>query len=413
MFDTVVVGAGAAGLTAARILGEAGHRVLIAEARDRAGGRMWSEPLPGLPVVAELGAEFIHGTPEATWELIRKWGIPAQERCGNRLCYENGKLGNCTFPEQVDEIFSTLETYRGEDISFSQFVATHAAHFDQTSRRWAREYIEGFDAADSENISVKWLQSSSAAEEADEGHKLFAISTGYSSLVSEMIHSLPNDATLRLACPVRSVKWSESGVVVATDSGTFSCRFAVLTVPPPVLPSVRFDPPVPNTEAAKRIATGPVMRVTLAFRESFWPSFSMLHSHAEDFPTWWTHLPVTAPVLTAWCGGPRAARLSALTRAEIIDRALDALSRLLNTGRSRIEDSLVSAHTHNWQTDEWSKGAYSYVTAGNTDATAQLAAPVGNRLFFAGEASESTGRSGLVHGAILTGQRAAREILSL
>jgi len=97
----------------------------------------------------------------------------------------------------------------------------------------------------------------------------------------------------------------------------------------------------------------------------------------------------------------------------IVEHALDALADVLGVPRSRIAEALVGSHTHNWHADPFARGAYSYVTVNGMDAVRVLAAPVEDTLFFAGEATNSDGHTGTVHGAIATGLRAAREILGL
>ena len=138
---------------------------------------------------------------------------------------------------------------------------------------------------------------------------------------------------------------------------------------------------------------------------------SFISRRAAALPTWWTAYPAIAPQLVGWVGGPAAARLVNQPEHVIIDHALDALADVLGVPRSRIEGALVGTHTHNWHTDPFARGAYSYVTVNGMDAVRTLAAPVADTLFFAGEATNSDGHTGTVHGAIATGRRAARELL--
>jgi monoamine oxidase len=95
----------------------------------------------------------------------------------------------------------------------------------------------------------------------------------------------------------------------------------------------------------------------------------------------------------------------------IVDQALQPIADLLGLPRGRIEQALVGTHTHNWHADPFARGAYSYVKVNGIEAVRMLAAPIGGTLFFAGEATNSEGHTGTVHGAIATGRRAARELL--
>ena len=139
---------------------------------------------------------------------------------------------------------------------------------------------------------------------------------------------------------------------------------------------------------------------------------SFLFSQDEWFPTWWTTLPRKSPLLTGWAAGARAQKLAGQANDFIVEQALAALTRLLKVGRTELQSLLASAHTHDWESDPWSRGAYSYVTVGGDGAEAALAAPLEGTLFFAGEAADFSGHNGTVHGAIASGRRAAQGVLS-
>src|SRR5271167_2212121 len=103
--EVVVIGAGMAGLTAARTLAEAGLKVLVVEAQDRLGGRIWTRHIGAEAI--ELGAEFIHGRPPELWALIDEAGLETYERGGAQLCFEDGTLGDCG--GEMDDVFEPLE----------------------------------------------------------------------------------------------------------------------------------------------------------------------------------------------------------------------------------------------------------------------------------------------------------------
>jgi monoamine oxidase len=241
----------------------------------------------------------------------------------------------------------------------------------------------------------------------------------------------PSCLTLRLGTPVASIKWSRRSVEVLTQSGeTMRASGAVITLPLGVLRAgdVRFDPPLPDkADAVARLEVGPVVRVVLHFREPFWETgssfptvprgqtlddLSFFHGPLEVFPTWWTHLPMRIPRLTAWSGGPAAERLHGMSDAEIVSAALASLCRMLGTSGGFVRDRLVSSHAVDWQADPFARGAYSYLPVGGLDAMQRLAEPVKDTLFFAGEATHHEGQSGTVGGALATGYRAAREFRS-
>jgi len=171
---------------------------------------------------------------------------------------------------------------------------------------------------------------------------------------------------------------------------------------------------------------GKVIRVTLRFRQRFWDdlrpphsteskslaNMSFLLSHEDWFPTWWTTMPEKLPIITAWAPFHCAERLSGKSTDFIVDKCLHSLSRVLKLSRSELESLLAHAYWHDWQSDPFSRGAYSYVRVGGDNAQQALAAPVESTLFFAGEATDVSGHNGTVHGAIASGHRAAREISS-
>jgi monoamine oxidase len=176
--------------------------------------------------------------------------------------------------------------------------------------------------------------------------------------------------------------------------------------------SITFDPePVSILRAARSLEVGHVFRVVFQFPEAFWadrfPATSFFVSTEKVFPTWWTPYPVITPILTGWSAGPAADPLQGKTKEAIINEALASLSRIL----ARDIPTPIAAHFHDWSGDPFFRGAYSYVPVNASAARRSLARPVKDTLFFAGEATNTEGHGGTVHGAIATGRRAAKQIL--
>jgi monoamine oxidase len=138
---------------------------------------------------------------------------------------------------------------------------------------------------------------------------------------------------------------------------------------------------------------------------------SFLFSRDDFYPTWWTKTPEEVPIITGWAPFRSAERLSGMSRSFVIERGLKTLSSLLNITSERLESLLDDAYFHDWQNDPFSCGAYSYGAVGSDGAQEALASPIGNMLFFAGEATDTSGHNGTVHGAIASGRRAAAEIV--
>jgi monoamine oxidase len=213
---------------------------------------------------------------------------------------------------------------------------------------------------------------------------------------------------------VREVRWKRGAVrVKGTFLGkpfTIGARQAVITLPLGVLQSgaVHFSPSLmQKREALSRLASGPVIRVAMRFHKAVWekraPGVAFFNRPGAAFPTFWTPLPMRAPLLTAWAGGPKAARLSGLSPRKLVDEALGCVQKVFP--EARLADALVQ----DWRQDPYSRGGYSYVLVGGEGARDQLAAPLDGTLFFAGEATDSE-EAGTVAGALRSGTRAAREL---
>jgi len=194
----------------------------------------------------------------------------------------------------------------------------------------------------------------------------------------------------------------------------------VITVPLGVLQAgtIAFSPaPVELLEAARRLRSGQVFRVTLRFREAFWEEKEELAdagfilSREAVFPTWWTTLALRSRLLVGWNAGARAEGMKGMDRDGVLRCAVDSLSRIMGMPVESIHGELENAYFHDWHADPFALGAYSYVPAGALEARKQLAVAVMDTLYFAGEATDQQGHSATVHGAIASGERAALEIL--
>jgi monoamine oxidase len=270
---------------------------------------------------------------------------------------------------------------------------------------------------------------------------LFRLVNGYDGVVEWLRAKLdPPRVTLHLNTVVTAIRWRRESVTarVQSPSGhalpSFKARRAIITLPLGVWQAdagaeggVRFEPELKEKRAAaSRLVMGPVSKIVLCFRERFWEQLkrkggdltqmSFLHalnnsSVACPIAVWWTAQPLKAPVLTGWAGGPAAESLSHRGEGFILERALSSLAQLFGLSRAEVEGQFSAWFTHDWQADPFARGAYSYVSVGGINAPKALAAPVDDTLFFAGEATDFTGQSGLVHGALATGRRAAAEVL--
>jgi monoamine oxidase len=138
---------------------------------------------------------------------------------------------------------------------------------------------------------------------------------------------------------------------------------------------------------------------------------SFLHAFGKNPPVWWTQHPAPNPILTCWVGGPAAKMPLKDKTGEQWLSLLQELAELFSVNVDTIRALLIEAVAHDWSSDSFSRGAYSYVSAGALDGSNNMAWPVARTLYFAGEHTDTTGHWGTVHGAMRSGLRAARQVL--
>jgi len=437
--DILIIGAGAAGLAAARELSSANFNVIVLEARDRIGGRIHTHPDSQLSAPIELGAEFVHGKAPETLKIAERAGLKLLQLPNTHRFLRNGHITKSgEFWSRTEAVMDELAKYKDRDESFAEFLEQYSRkHHAYDVRAMATLFVEGFHAARAEKISVQGLVKTNEAAAAIDDHKQFRPQTGYLP-IAQWLHdeAVAHGASFRFETVVEAVTWSEGSVTVtATGGEQFKARRLIVTLPLGVLQrnAVTFTPRLTSKEeAASRLAVGEVVKVVLRFRDRFWEEISLpaedgtrvdlrdlafIHAPDELPPTWWTQLPVRAPLLVGWAGGTRAeemltrngAPLSASSDA-LVDKSLVALSHIFAEPVKAIEDRLVEVYTHDWATDPFSVGAYSYIPVGGLKAQAALAEPVENTIYFAGEAANKKGHHATVYGALTTGLRAAELI---
>jgi monoamine oxidase len=430
--EVLIIGAGAAGLAPASELAGSGRRVLVLEARDRIGGRIWTQQQPDLTAPLEYGAEFIHGHAAATMAILRKGGKAVVESADTHFRLRGGEIATRDdYFREVQRVMCANRDLKDKDLSFDAFLE-QAHGLSAEARQFAKMMAEGFDAADTQRASARAIVAEWTADMMNDDAPQARPQHGYDALLATLAGSLRGGKVdLRLQSVVRSLLWSKGSVEA---EGSFigaafraRARCAIVTLPlgvlqqPPDAPyGVRFNPEISAKRAALQgLTSGPVVKLMLRFASAFWEELkdgqfrnaAFFHAPEADFPTFWTQLPLRAPLLVAWAGGPKAARLACATPEEVVARAVRTLAAMFGPG-CQPHMALEGSYYHDWQRDPFARGAYSYVTVGASQARALLAAPLEETLFFAGEATDTEGESATVTGAVQSGIRAAREVLA-
>jgi monoamine oxidase len=415
----LVLGAGVAGLAAARALSDAGQHVSVLEAKDRLGGRTYTNrDFASVPV--EFGAEFIHGEHAPTWELVRALGLktlrwPKQDDSLVRL--EDGRLlsmrearAQCPdFDLTRSWALPEVDALPGED--FHSYL--RRIGFSATQLRYVRRSFANACGESMRFLSAKAVLQSLREGEAY-GRDDFRLLSGYDALVRALARGLE----VHLHDPVTEVRWSPEGVCARTlGEERYYADAAVVTVPLGVLQAgaIRFYPNLPE---AKRVALsglkmGPVIKLVYRFAEAPLPPHVMALYSRLNPPMWWSpsfgHTRAAEDgqehVWTAFVSGDWASELLSLGEAGALAAALASFRAELG----KPDLTPLDARLINWPDDPYTRGGYSFVLPGHDGAREKLAAPT-PPLFWAGEATEPEHRAATVHGALLSGRRAAAEV---
>jgi monoamine oxidase len=427
--QVVIVGAGAAGLAAARELAQQDLRVLVLEARPRLFGRVDTLRDPAWPQPIERGAEFLHGETPLTNALARRSGVPLEVVPEAHYWVEHGHARRTPDMEAaVQRLLARESPDRDRPLAA---VLAEAPRSRRPSAEVARFYVEGYHAADIDTIGAASLVE--PGSDSDASREQRRSPAGYDRILEALPGDLPPDLVeMRLSTVVSEVRWRRGHVRVACGAAddlvfeNIDARACIVTVPLGVLRAgtLRFDPePDGWADALPHLEMGTVEKLVLLFRDAFWndpalwrrlarrataPAFS--HARGVPFPTFWTSAPRSGlPVLTAWAGGPAARTLTGAGADVLLARAIESLAAMFDVPRMEIADRVVAAHHHDWQADPFSCGAYSYLGVGGRAAQRRLSDAVEGTLVLAGEALAKG--SGTVEGALTSGKSAARRLL--
>lgn len=428
--SAIVIGAGFAGIAAARALQDASFQVVLLESRDRIGGRVYTNYSFGFPV--DMGASWLHGVcnENPLAPLIGRLGLPLYRTSGDdsvlfdhdlesyALFDTDGRQVPQELVQKVGEVFENilkeadkLRKESSEDMSIAKgikIVLERCPDLRQEGLahkvlQWYLCRMEGWFAADADTISLKYWDQEVLLPG---GHGLMV--RGY----RPVINTLAKGLDIRLGHRVTKIVRGKKGVEVTVDNGkTFVADAAVITVPLGVLKanSIKFEPRLPEwkEEAIADLAIGTENKIALHFDKVFWPNVEFLGvvSTTTYGCSYFLNLHKATghPVLVYMPAGKLAHDIEKMSDEAAAKFAFSQLKEILPDASDPIQ-YLVS----HWGTDENSLGSYSYDTVGKShDLFERLRIPVDN-LFFAGEAT-SLNYTGTVHGAFATGLMAAEE----
>jgi monoamine oxidase len=378
----------------------------------------------------------VHGEPPDTLDIVRAGGLGLNWLPDSHHLSRNGQFKVIpAFWDRVaalrQDIAKTMNR-SSKDISLAQYLDRRS--LDHEAHLLLMNYAEGFNAARTTKISSRSL-----ALEEEENNKQFRLTNGYSQVVDWLKAGLePSRTHIKLNTVVTLIRWKRHEVAIECETGfglsltPIRAKAVIVTVPAALLRAkrIRFIPDVPGKDRnLEKLEAGQVCKVVLQFREAFWQTEEFITTHHfkgdrlsdalnfvhspedADVPVWWTSLPFQDRRLTAWTGGPKAESLLSEKPNTRLKKVLAALSRTFGMSRECVTDLLESWWSHDWQHDPFSRAAYTYVGIGGLGAAKDLARPVQETLFFAGEATDLQ-QMGTVAGALRSGKRAARQLLT-
>lgn len=412
----IVIGAGIAGLSAARQLVDAGHEVVVLEARGRIGGRIDTDHSLGIAV--ERGANWIHGvvgnpvkaladsvgarTVSTDYDNIEVFQAGGRRVSTSALEVAEERYG--ALLERIDDRYDM-----GEDLPLSEALGVFDAEFlDDAVRRWVVSSDTQADTgANLEALSAYYFDEDDAFAGADA-----VLPQGYDAILTPLASGLD----IRLNAPVKLVRHGGRTVVVETVSGRHEADHVICTVPLGVLKAghIAFDPPLPaaHRQAIERVGFGNMTKAAVAFDQAFWSGHRHFFGYAGDERGRWPtalNLKVTSRrnILMMICSGTYSVRADAMDSSAL---SADLVGSLRDMFATEIPEPM-SVISSSWSRDPYALGAYSFPALGSTPKHFdRLGMAVGDTLFFAGEHTEFD-YHGTVHGALISGRRAASQIM--
>ena len=425
IYDVIIVGGGAAGLMAAKLLSEAGKKILLLEATEKPGGRICR--INDLSFPADGGAEFIHGNLRTTFNLLKEAGLKKEKLKGSFCRVTNGRW---SADDEIIPDWGLLMKKLSEceeDITVESFLQKYFAQekFEVICNQF-RKYVEGYDAADTQKASIQAIKQEMKNEDDDQ----YRPETGYEALIDFFtVGLLTNNGIIEVSTVVKKILLKDV-VQLNTLTKNYRCHKVIIAVPLGVLQSSKRNksfidlPPnaVAYTKAAKKSGNCGVIKFLLEFDSAFWLDKSFLNAKGIPapsyiftdaiIPTWWTQFPSKTPLLTGWIGGPPSLKMKNYSDKKFKTLLIDSLASVFSFPAWQLEKRLVNLKVMNWIKEPYFLGGYSFPTLQSEKARHFMNQPFENKIYFAGEYLAKNSSS-TVDAALQSGQHVARQILNV
>lgn len=421
MEKIIIVGAGASGLMAGYELSKHGFNIEIIEAQERIGGRIKSKSINSFPYFLELGAEFVHGNLLTTLRLLDEAKIPYYKTEGEIWNYENSDFNQDDNFSEYFEAFHEKLNQLQEDCSVYEFLEKEFKDEKHSQlRKNILNFVQGYDGADPNKMSVFSLREENPDSEEDE----YTIEGGYSSLMDYLyLKCRENGVNFHFSEIITHANWKKNEVFLKSKSNKeYKAEKAIFTLPIALLQkeSIHFKPEIPEyISAANEIGSGHAIKFIFQFNSEFFKTTKIsklkdLHLllSNEEIPTWWMHNTKPA-LLTGWLGGPKAFELRNSSKEELFNMSLKTLPLFFD-----LPENIISENLENWEisvpsADPFAKCAYSYNKINSEEARKVLNTPIEQTLYFAGEALYIGDATGTVEAALAAGENTAKKIIQL
>jgi monoamine oxidase len=428
----LIIGAGAAGLMAARTLSNAGKTVTVLEARNRTGGRIHTLSDTLFFKHTELGAEFVHGNLPVTLKLFKEAKINYRSANAEMWRFDNGSFEKSSMVIEDWELLikGLNELQKDTNIyDFLQLEFPGDKYEELRNSIW--KFVSGYDTADPRKASAFALRNEWRNELENAQHR---VNGGYCSIINYMVNECKaKSGKVLLSSVVKNIFWKKGYIKVACEDGaTYEAEQLLIAMPLGVLQTskqekgaITFEPKIPAySQAIQQMGFGAVIKILLEFTDAFWldkkteaiagkdvNKMGYLFSD-EEIPTWWTQVPDQSKVFTGWIGGPAAADKIAMPDAEILEQGLQSLANIFKRDINELKGMLIAHRIINWTVDPFTRGSYAYDTVEAPIARKLLSTPIEDTLFFTGEYLYEGTAMGTVEAALTNGEEVAKKILN-